>query len=171
MMIKKYKKKPIIIEALQWTGNISEMEEFCPIAKLVGIIDITLCIPTLEGDHRATEGDYIIKGVKGEFYPCKPDIFHMTYDELSEDKYLDGVAEIANERKRHKIDELAEYHLGKLLKCVVPDPDPDDGGQSRYEMERFRFINTPIINDVKTANAISELINLIINKNKKGNND
>lgn len=81
-MIKKYKKKPVVIEALQWTGNVSEMESFCPTAELIGIPKPALCIPTLEGEHTATEGDYIIKGVKGEFYPCKPDIFHMTYEEV-----------------------------------------------------------------------------------------
>jgi hypothetical protein len=39
-----------------------------------------LTIPTLEGDHKAMPGDYIIKGIKNEFYPCKPDIFEMTYE-------------------------------------------------------------------------------------------
>lgn len=43
---------------------------------------IYLCIPTLEGNHLADKGDFIIKGVKGEFYPCKPDIFEKTYEEV-----------------------------------------------------------------------------------------
>jgi len=95
-MIKRYKKKPIVIEALKWTGNnTSEMEAFCPTAELIGsrlkenewgigVTATTLCIPTLEGDHMASEGDYIIKGVKGEFYPCKEDIFFMTYEEVQD---------------------------------------------------------------------------------------
>ena len=45
-----------------------------------GIVEGGLIIKTLEGEYRASIGDYIIKGVNGEFYPCKPDIFEMTYD-------------------------------------------------------------------------------------------
>ena len=76
-MIKNYKKKPVVIEALLWTGDFSEMQEFCSTATMVGDV---LSIPTLEGDHTASVGDYIIKGIKNEFYPCKPDIFFLTYD-------------------------------------------------------------------------------------------
>ena len=77
-MVKKYRKKPVVVEAIQWTGdNTSE------IMKWVGdraYFRDTLCIKTLEGDHRASVRDYIIKGIKGEFYPCKPDIFEKTYE-------------------------------------------------------------------------------------------
>ena len=79
----KFRKKPIVIEAVQWTGdNVGEIAEFCPRAD-IGLGNNTvlyLIIPTLEGDHRANVGDWIIRGVKGEFYPCKPDIFEMTYE-------------------------------------------------------------------------------------------
>ena len=84
-MSKKYKKKPIVIEAVQWTGNLTEIQGFCPMAKMIGVTNTALCIPTLEGDHTAEEGSYIIKGVKGEFYPCAEAIFHMTYDEVQLD--------------------------------------------------------------------------------------
>ena len=50
---------------------------------------IGIAINTLEGEHIANYGDYIIKGVQGEFYPCKPDIFEQTYEEVIEDGYLD----------------------------------------------------------------------------------
>ena len=77
-MVKKYRKKPVVVDAIQWTGdNISE------IMKWVGdnaYFRDTLYIKTLEGVHRASVGDYIIKGIKGEFYPCKPDIFEKTYE-------------------------------------------------------------------------------------------
>lgn len=74
----KYKKKPVIIEAVQYTGNnIEEIKKFCPNCSL--LFD-ALIIPTLEGRMRASINDYIIKGVDGEFYPCKPDIFEKTYD-------------------------------------------------------------------------------------------
>ena len=84
-MVQKYRKKPVVIEAIQCKepNNIIDIKQFCNIAKdsdggesgLVWVI-----IPTLEGDHQAKYGDYIIKGVQGEFYPCKPDIFESTYE-------------------------------------------------------------------------------------------
>lgn len=84
-MNKTYRKRPVEIQAVQWTGeNEDEITEF------VGARDRTfyfaggpqLIIHTLEGDHHALVGDYIIRGVKGEFYPCKPDIFMQTYEEV-----------------------------------------------------------------------------------------
>jgi len=95
-MSHRYRKKPIEIEAIQFTGEnkkevldfigyeLSEDNEegkkksrqyfFDAVGKFI--------IITLEGDMIADAGDYIIKGVKGEFYPCKPDIFELTYDKL-----------------------------------------------------------------------------------------
>lgn len=87
----KYRKKPIVIEAVQFNRiNLNEVLNFAgktiveygcartPNAKAYCIIK------TLEGEMKATEGDYIIKGVQGEFYPCKPDIFEATYEEVRE---------------------------------------------------------------------------------------
>ena len=76
----KYTKKPVTIEAVQWTGdNWQEIQRFVPDA--VRVIDMNgLRVKTLEGELNVSKGDYIIKGVKGEFYPCKPDIFQQTYD-------------------------------------------------------------------------------------------
>lgn len=83
----KYRKKPVEVEAVQFTrGNWAEIQKFTQ-GKASGMTierrpdgKCTCVIPTLEGDHIATENDYIIKGVHGEFYPCKPDIFHKTYE-------------------------------------------------------------------------------------------
>lgn len=77
----KYRKKPVVIEAIKWTGT--NVEEICAfIGKDVyhWLVSGELYIETLEGTHHASIGDYIIKGVQGEFYPCKPDIFEQTYD-------------------------------------------------------------------------------------------
>jgi len=80
----KYRKKPVIIDAIQWTGkNTSAIRQFCPVAVRIyydGRKIAYLLIPTLEGDHQANKNDWIIKGIKGEFYPCKPDIFEATYE-------------------------------------------------------------------------------------------
>lgn len=81
----KYRKKPVVIEAREmgvdaepeelnalkdWCGGVAAMHDGRP----------AIIIPTLEGDHRAEPGDWIIRGVAGEFYPCKPDIFKATYE-------------------------------------------------------------------------------------------
>jgi hypothetical protein len=77
-----YRKKPVEIDAIQWTGdNRLEIFDFCNMSY---INDQELRIQTLEGSMIASVGDYIIKGVKGEFYPCKPDIFEMTYEEVEQ---------------------------------------------------------------------------------------
>lgn len=92
-MIKKYKKKPVIIEALEWTGdNLKDIIEFTGLHESAlkwvweeyekVVFEEGLKIFTLEGTMMANIGDYIIKGVNGEFYPCKPDIFHKTYESL-----------------------------------------------------------------------------------------
>ena len=82
-MYKKYRKKPVIIEAIQWNGeNLSEIDQFT--RGKVKNHGLVLIIPTLEGDMYASLSDYIIKGVNGEFYPCKPYIFAKTYEEVTE---------------------------------------------------------------------------------------
>ena len=82
-MIKKFKKKPVIIEAIQWNGeNLSEINEFTK--NEVKNHESVLIILTLEGDMYASLNDYIIKGVNRAFYPCKPDIFAKTYEEVTE---------------------------------------------------------------------------------------
>ncbi|QIG58716.1 MazG-like nucleotide pyrophosphohydrolase [Gordonia phage DatBoi] len=79
---KKYRKKPAVIEAIQLgIFNTEAVEEFVG-GDLGTHSDGGLVIATLEGAMRASIGDYIIKGVQGEFYPCKPDIFAETYEEV-----------------------------------------------------------------------------------------
>lgn len=76
-----FRKKPVVIEAIKFTGTRDNWDE---IEKFVGgdanFMDGKLVIATLEGPLNASNGDYIIKGIKGEFYPCKPDIFEQTYE-------------------------------------------------------------------------------------------
>ncbi len=78
----KFRKKPVTIEAVQWNGaNTEECYAFCPpLLKETYRANGKLTIPTLEGKMLCDTGDWIIKGVKGEFYPCKPDIFELTYE-------------------------------------------------------------------------------------------
>lgn len=97
----KYRKKPVEIEAIKLGWNtwneicdfidreyfgegvyLNKNNKILPEGQVSG--KIGLIIKTLEGDHLAVQGDYIIKGVKGEFYSCKPDIFEETYERVEE---------------------------------------------------------------------------------------
>lgn len=91
----KFRKKPVVVEAIQYNNlNREEIETFVgkkltqqlesETAYLAGMGSpkFSLIIETLEGNHKAMPNDYIIKGVHGEFYPCKPDIFEKTYEKV-----------------------------------------------------------------------------------------
>nr|DAT96428.1 MAG TPA: PGDYG protein [Bacteriophage sp.] len=84
-MINKYRKKPVIVEAVIWTGNnIDEVKELAKSAvENIIFVDNNLYIETLEGNMHVSVGDYVIKGIEGEFYPCKPNIFKKTYETVS----------------------------------------------------------------------------------------
>ena len=93
----KYRKKPVVIEAVQFVDteeSILKLSELGLDPVRVDYVDLDnpiLKIETLEGLMIATEGDYIIKGVQGESYPCKPDIFEETYEELEYLNILDTI--------------------------------------------------------------------------------
>lgn len=80
----KYRKIPVVIEAIQFTGTnqfqIMRWVEYLDASVHWSFHDGVIDIPTLEGTMTASCGDYIIQGVNGEFYPCKPDIFNKTYE-------------------------------------------------------------------------------------------
>jgi hypothetical protein len=76
----KFRKKPVVIEATQWfkMGDHPQVIEATLSGMPIGLIE------TLEGDHIVSPGDWIITGIKGEHYPCKPDIFEATYEPVEE---------------------------------------------------------------------------------------
>jgi len=83
----KWRKKPVIIEAFQWTEKLNQTEypEWFIKAienKTIETLDSSVYIKTLEGSLKITSGDFVICGVKGELYPCKPDIFLATYEKV-----------------------------------------------------------------------------------------
>ena len=95
-MANKYRKKPIVIEAFElgvdnmpdWFMDAVTSNDVILHGKSSGFVHIDATnadIYTLEGWHHANYGDYIIRGVKGELYPCKPEIFEMTYEKVGED--------------------------------------------------------------------------------------
>jgi hypothetical protein len=87
----KFRKKPVVIEAFKWAGGPDQTEDpqwivdaikrgYVWFEYHVGNGFTQMIIETLEGNHAANPGDFIIKGVHGELYPCKPDIFALTYE-------------------------------------------------------------------------------------------
>lgn len=85
-MIRAFVKKPVQVKAIQWTGdNYEELVDFVGHVMFPLSFDDEVIIETLEGAVFARKGDYIIRGVNGEFYPCKPDIFEKTYEEVNYD--------------------------------------------------------------------------------------
>lgn len=76
----KFRKKPVVIDAVQFDGTLASVESMMIPSCSQDLGSNTLEIETLEGVMTAQPGDWIIKGVKGEFYPCKADIFAATYD-------------------------------------------------------------------------------------------
>lgn len=88
----KFRKKPIVIEAVEWTGEKDAADAILMLAddkededaSILFCDDGSLEIPTLEGEMRADPGDWIIKGVRGELYPCKPEIFEETYEAVDD---------------------------------------------------------------------------------------
>nr|DAR36608.1 MAG TPA: PGDYG protein [Caudoviricetes sp.] len=113
-MVKKFVKKRIEVSAIQFKNDadtIKQVEEFMG-DSFNGIeLNGTMNIETLEGTMIASEGDYIIKGINGEFYPCKPDIFEKTYDS-AETTFI--------ERMEHEIIELKDRFY-KINKFIISD--------------------------------------------------
>ena len=147
--MKKYIKKQVVVEAIQWDGTLEKALEISQIDGLNSIIEYystktviigestsssvntteeikSFKIKTLEGDMNVSKGDYIIKGIKGEFYPCKEDIFKKTYvdfteyvgaDELLAD--LDNTLEsIENNLKSFLPDEVHIKYLREVLPVI-----------------------------------------------------
>ena len=107
-MSMQFRKRPLVIEAVRWDGsNENEIQAFIG-GYLKRVIGDMLFIGTLEGIMCASVGDYIIKGVKGEFYSCKPDIFAETYEDATippeslrpQGRWIKG--ELQNGDRRHK---------------------------------------------------------------------
>ena len=85
----KFRKKPVVIEATQWFNYGDHPAVY---TKRDSASDLWGYIKTLEGEHIVTPGDWIITGVKGEHYPCKPDIFEATYESADDNDFPLGKA-------------------------------------------------------------------------------
>lgn len=85
----KYRKKPVVVNAVKWNGNIDEIINALQVKnsfpRFPYLLNGELIIPTLEGTMKANIGDYIIRGIANELYPCKPEIFEASYEKVEED--------------------------------------------------------------------------------------
>ena len=118
----KFRKKPVVVDVVEYNGlNVEEIKSFvgdkCEIEIHDGAWNVgagpvvaEVIIHTLEGDMHVSKGDYIIKGVQGEFYPCKPDIFHETYEEVPNKVMEDRIPKSKGPMDLWTLDGLKEYH-------------------------------------------------------------
>lgn len=123
--VKHYRKKPVVIEAVQLSHqNTEEVMKWCggtyystpPMRAVTGIT-----IKTLEGDHAGLFDDYIIKGVKGEFYPCKPDIFEATYEAVDPHQQIDSQTNHQPESKLAQNAQPSSNGLEEILDWLAED--------------------------------------------------
>jgi hypothetical protein len=146
-----YRKRPVVIEAKQWTGEnlreiiaftgrfISSWEEFAADVARDG-----LKIYTLEGVHLANVGDWIIRGVKGEYYPCKPDIFEATYEPVAAPAMPDDTAALIAEVRKQRA-------LGHRQFCV--GVRMHDGDVESWEWETWDATAARLANALEAAEA------------------
>lgn len=114
----KYRKKPVVIDAIQWDGkNTVAVCLFMGRLPPQGILE-KLEIDTLEGKMSASPGDWIIEGVNGEFYPCKPDIFEKTYEEA-------GVGFQKEEGEFCPVYSISDKKLAPASKVILRSPVGD----------------------------------------------
>ena len=145
--MQKFVKKPVVVQAVEYNGaNKEEIEAF--IGKKLDTVytelkePLELKIPTLEGDMKASKGDYIIKGIKGEFYPCKPDIFKSIYN-LVEDN--NGILSEGEKRVRttfnisaSKTVDIAKQLMAEAINLLSRDQNDvasyyyDSGNTTQY---------------------------------------
>lgn len=146
-------KKPVTIECVKWDGeNLEEVQNFCGTSYIGGgkDDDKKLVISTLKGDMLASVGDYIIKGMKGEFYPCKPDIFEKTYDIVDGDSSVREFVETKHNlltTKYTKVLEESEYqynapHTFRVIKAQEETSEEHKG--ENLVLSEIHFQEGPI---------------------------
>jgi len=172
-----YKKKPVTIEAIEYTGNNGEeLKQWSrgvviesPVLESNGSY---VQIRTLEGVMTGDIGDYIIKGVNGEFYPCKPYIFHKTYSVAGEPTALDLIAQEREKQisKGYTVEHDAKYvgetyiHFDQLAFGLMNRVYAPDGWDKKYWEELTKL---PLKEKLVIAGAwIATELDIILHKEK-----
>ncbi|WP_298752007.1 hypothetical protein [uncultured Arcobacter sp.] len=151
----KVRKKPVEVEAMQWTGSPS-------IVSFIGVENCTynstpdgdcLLIKTLEGVMKADVGDYIIKGVNGEFYPCKEEIFLKTYDfvEDEEPKTTKSLANTDSNGAKKNVKDIQFWGDGDTFKLISKASSENEGWmKSTKAMQVEGMLQTSVVVQVTT---------------------
>lgn len=159
-----YKKKPVVVEAVifdkaKWNEEIAQakLSESFPMVLLSVVGGFSPVIPTLEGDMTVSDGDYIIKGVQGEFYPCKPDIFEATYEEVGGKTENKNTLCAVDEQITQLIESCNENNLSLVLAVLEEGEGLDSiayaGGNLSSCKSGVKLINRQI--DGKTNEIMS----------------
>lgn len=127
-MSNQYRKKPVVIEAIKFDGTLTSLEAFNIPEVSQDFGSRTAQIYTLEGVMTAEPGDWIIKGVKGEFYPCKPDIFAATYEDVA-------ARELDVEAERREFEAWAIGPDGPWTARVVKNRIGSDYGNPEFQTQ------------------------------------
>lgn len=164
----RYLKKPVVIEAVQFNGqNAKEIMDWahkCMLPEMNAIIRISpfnhsIVVNTLEGLMEATQGDWIIKGVKGEFYPCKDEIFKATYDEVIDAKTDIKPCPFCGENPSKHLYE--EKYFCYCLPCDDPEYIPRDKWNNAYCWQRIEHLEADYSSEVQAKElAIEKLVAL-----------
>lgn len=152
-----YRKKPVVIEAVQYEGEgnmaaNSGVPDWLWDALEQGVAAMTnggdpMVIHTLEGDYVCSPGDWIIRGVKGELYPCKPDIFEATYDTV------DSALPQAQTSDQIQVQIFTRIHEGMRIALAVPSAPVMNVHDTIFKIQRIRPNGTVIL---KKIHSLSE---------------
>lgn len=152
-MFKKYRKKPVVIEAVQYDGTVQEIVDFVGIRETEMDEQNRLYIKTLEGDMLVSHGDYVIKGIQGEFYPCKPDIFEATYEDASKGDLGAGLI--------YALCQIYGFSV-KDARVLLDNPVSRDVLLTNLELRATGHLKKPIIRiDVEKEAEIDKIIDRI----------
>ena len=156
--MQKFVKKPVVIEAIQYDGtNITEIETF--VGKKLDTIytelkePLELKIPTLEGDIKASKGDYIIKGIKGEFYPCKEDIFKNSYDEVNPSFITEGEKRVRLSFNPSALTRVENFKktMAKAIDLLVEEAELVKVSLYDMEEKEYNSLNSDFQREIATA--------------------
>lgn len=153
MSVQRYRKKPVEIEAMQYDGrNTVEVAEWLRASDVkVGWSNAAMIIPTLEGRMEASPGDWIIRGVKGEFYPCRADIFEATYEASEQAEAIDRMGPAAGCAYCVGAGGYEDYD-GEWCECSCQRSDR--GSSETEELARLRLERLEAVEDFITRHYL-----------------
>ena len=142
--MKNYVKKPVVVQAVEYNGaNKEEIEAF--VGKKLDTVytelkePLELKIPTLEGDMKVSKGDYVIKGIKGEFYPCKPDIFNNSYDEVGTSIITEGQKRVRMSFNPSALKRVEKFKYIMAQAIDILSEEAETVKVSLYDMEEKEY--------------------------------